>query len=87
MHTTTRVAEGLLARVVREEVRNELHERMLPSVLTFLNDEIGTVASIASECADDAQKAQFARLVSDLGVIRQGLAAFLATSVALLQDR
>lgn len=87
MHTTAKVGEALLARVVREEVRNELQERMLPSVLSFLNDEIGTVGSIASDCSDESQKVQLARLISDLQVIRQGLDAFLATSVALLQDR
>jgi hypothetical protein len=82
-----KVADALLARVVREEVRNELRDRMLPSVMSFLNDEIGTVDSIEAECNDEAQKAQLSRLSADLAVVRQGLEAFVATSVALLQDR
>jgi len=87
MQTTVKVGNTLLARVVREEVRNELRDRMLPRVLDFLNGEIDTVKSIASECDDESQKAQLSRLMADLGIVCQGLEGFIATSIALLQDR
>lgn len=87
MKTTVEIDGALLARVVREEVRQELLSRMLPSVLSFLNDEITTVESMASDSSDEAQKVQLSRLIDDLAVVHRGLEAFVATSVALLQDR
>lgn len=87
MQTTINACETLLARMVREEVRLELHERLLPSVRSFLASEITTVQSLASDCLDSAQKSQLARLIADLTAVQQGLEAFVSTSVALLQDR
>ena len=87
MQTTISACDALLARMVREEVRGELHERLLPSVQSFLASEITTVQALASDCQDSAQKSQLARLIADLAVVQQGLEAFVATSVALLQDR
>jgi len=77
----------LLARTVREEVSDELRNRLMPSVVSFLNDEIEVVESFIFECSSELQKAQLARLNEDLKAIRQAVDALIVTSSALLQDR
>lgn len=83
----SRFSADLVARVAREEIREELHTRMMPSMLSFLNDEITTANDLSDGCSDPMNQAQLTRLCADLLAIRQALEAVLLTSIALLRDR
>lgn len=85
MRTTMQATEFPFARLVREEIREEVRTRMLPTLLRFLDDEVETVRSM--QCDHPLEKVQLERLATDLLAIRLGIESFVATSVALLEDR
>lgn len=87
MTKVTSIDDPLLGRGIRETVRKEISERFLPSMLGFLDDEIGTVDGICTDCTDSMQKAHLQRLSDDLAAIRASFESFASTSLALLRDR
>lgn len=81
------LGSAILVRTVREEVRGEIQDRLVPRISDFFDSEVGVVSSMISESSDELQKAHLRRLCTDLEVIQHALDAMVAMSAVLLQDR